>query len=52
MKEENDLIRTTLQVPRSLWKVIKNIAFDQKKSTNDLVVVALREKYGNAVTQS
>jgi hypothetical protein len=44
MSEED--IKTTLQVPRPLWKIIKNMAFDKHVSTNDLVVEALQKVYG------
>jgi len=44
---ENENVKTTLQVPRPLWKKIKSKAFDEHVSTNDLVVKALEKTYGN-----
>jgi predicted DNA-binding ribbon-helix-helix protein len=47
VKKEEDVIKTTLQVPRPLWKTIKNMAFDRHVNTNDVVVEALQKAYGN-----
>jgi len=43
---DNEDVKTTLQVPRPLWKIIKTLAFDRHTSTNDLVVEALQQIYG------
>lgn len=48
-KKENIII-TSLRVPRPLWKVIRNIAFDKNVSINTVVVDALREKFGEVKT--
>jgi len=45
--KKNDVITTSLRVPKPLWKIIRNIAFDKNVSINTIVVEALQEKFGN-----
>lgn len=47
MKKEENVIKTSLQVPRLLWKTIKNVAFDRGVSTNDVVVEALQKAWSS-----
>lgn len=49
VNKKNNVITTSLRVPRPLWKVIRNIAFDRNVSINTIVVEALREKFGEEV---
>jgi predicted DNA-binding ribbon-helix-helix protein len=48
-KQKEDLIITSLRVPRPLWKVIRNVAFDRNVSINSVVVEVLNEKFGKEV---
>jgi len=45
MRKE-EIQRTSLYVPLILWKKIRNLAIDQRKSANDLVIEALKTVYG------
>jgi len=40
--------RTSLYVPIGLWKKIRNLAIEQRKSANDLVMEVLEKAYGEA----
>jgi hypothetical protein len=44
--KENDIIITSLRCPKSLWKVVRNLAFDRNVSINTIVVETLQEKFG------
>jgi predicted HicB family RNase H-like nuclease len=41
-----ETIKTTLIVPRKLWRKIKILAGDKGVSANDLVIETLEEKFG------
>jgi hypothetical protein len=43
---KEEIQRTSLYVPLILWKKIRNLAIDRRKSANDLVVYALEREYG------
>lgn len=47
MSKNEDVIHTTLNAPRWLWRKLKVIAGEKGKSTNDLVVETLTEKFGS-----
>jgi predicted HicB family RNase H-like nuclease len=50
-KKEN-VITTSLRVPRELWRVIRNHAFDRNVSINLIVVETLQEKFGKEAKQT